>query len=147
MSSTIKDFITAFSGQDGTPQTITTDAVSEDIIQFASSPQQIGLKGMLVEFVVGTAWSGADSGCSFELRADTAASLASGSQVLCGTSGIVPVADLTAGARIEVHVRPRLLASTFVYFGAFYNLASEAASGGSTIFASTKQGGLTDVIS
>lgn len=143
MSQTIKDFITAFGL--GTTS-ITTDAVGDNVIQFASSPQQIGLKGMLVEFTVAVAAAGMAQGIRFELRADTQADLASGSQVIVGDSGIILPAALTVGATFQVHVQPRVLASTFVFFGVFYNLVTDPASGSFAMFASLKQGGVSEVV-
>ena len=147
MSQTIKDFITTFSGQDGTPQTVTAAAVSEDVINFNASPagaRMIGLKNMHVEFVVGTTWTGLASGIRFEVRADSNANLNT-AQVIVGVSPIILIADLVAGDRIIVPIAARELASTITYMGAWYAVVSESATAG-TIFASLKQGPVSIIV-
>lgn len=139
MSQTIPDFITRLSWNSGTGQEITTDAVSENVIEFGSSPQQIGLKDMYVEFLVKTAFAGMASGLTIELRIDLAASLAD-TPIVIASRVALAITDLTAGDRVDIPIPPIVAPSTYVYFGAFYNLVSQAATGGA-IIASIKQGG------
>ena len=143
MAQTIKDFITSPSS---TPQVITTDAVSEVVNQFPSSPQQIGLKDMRYEFVVGVAAAGMASGINLQIRADTAAGLASGSQLILGERPAVLPADLTVGAKFEIVIPSQLLPANYVYIGAYYDLVNEAASGGFAMYCSLKQGGVSEVV-
>lgn len=143
MSQTIKDFITSPSS---TPQVITTTTVSEVVNQFPSSPQQIGLKDMRYEFTVAVAGAGLGSGLTLQIRADTAASLASGSQIVMAERVAIAVGDLTVGAKFELVIPSIKLPATYVYLGAWYLPVSGAGSGGFAMYCSLKQGGVSEVV-
>jgi len=140
MSQTIPDIITMPSAATGTVQTITTTVVSDFVVLFSSSPQQIGLKGMYYEVLAVTAATGMASGLTIQIRADTAASLASGSQMLLASVEAVTAAELAAGSVITIPLPSIVLPSTYLYMGLWYLPVSEAV-GGLTVISSLKQGG------
>ena len=146
MSQCIPDMVTVLSGgfdEAQVPQAITDDEVSDDILQFPSSPQQIGLKGMVFEFLVTTTFTGMAEGFYFQIPADATADLDS-AEIIVATSPLLQIADLQEGDIITVPVPAQILPSTYVYLGAFYKKHTNVATAGAVI-CSLKQGSCSNV--
>ena len=138
-SMTIPDFQTTYMGKNGTPQTLTGDAVSEDVNEFDHGPGMIGLKGMILECRVGTAFTGMASGAALELRVATAADLTTNAVIIAAITGLT-AALLSAGAVHVIGIPAYLRAVNVDFIGLYWNVVSESATAG-TLFAGIKQGG------
>ena len=144
-SQTIPDYITMLSGKTTSGgQVITDSAVCEDPLQFGDSPQQIGLKGAIVEFLVTEAFAGMAEGFYFQLRADIDATL-DNTQIIVATSPLLQTTDLTLGDVIVVPIPAFVLPSTFEFFGAFYLKHTNVATAG-IVIATIKLGGESVVV-
>jgi hypothetical protein len=129
-----------------TPQVITTDAVSEHVNE-APNDTARGIfihSNNIIRVQVAVAAAGMASGIRFEYRFDTEAGLASGSQIVVADSGIILPAALTLGVVIEFRCRPMYIASGYDFQGGFYNLVSEAASGGTAFIMDIRGGADAD---
>jgi hypothetical protein len=125
----IPDYLTTFS----TAQAFTTEEVSDNVILFGSDAERnefINTKDHIIRLQVTTVFAGMASGLRVQFRIDTAASLASGSQLIVAETQIIPVADLVANARFYLRVNPRRWPDGYDYAGLWYAPVSEAASGG-----------------
>ena len=129
----IQDMQTRLCWNSGTGQAVTTDAVSENVIKFGAAAGMIGMKGEVVHVLVKTAFAGMASGMNIQLRADTAASLASGSQIILAERSSVAVGDLAAGDHYQIAIPPTQLPASFQYMGLYFDLISEAATAGNII--------------
>lgn len=130
----IPDLITQFSR---TPQVITTDAVSEHVNSMPSDlARQVFIHSdNMIRITVAVAAAGMASGMRVEFRVDTEAGLASGDQLVIGNSGILLPAQLTIRSVHEFRIKPMALPAGYDFQGLFYNLVSEAASGGFAVYA------------
>ena len=115
-SMTIPDFQTTYMGKNGTPQTLTGDAVSEDVNEFDHGPGMIGLKGMILECRVGTAFTGMASGAALELRVATAADLTTNAVIIAAITGLTtartyaPLMSISSASTGTSSVNPQPLA-------------------------------------
>lgn len=123
------DIITRYSNV----QVITTDVVSTIVNSFGSDKARnvFMRKPYLVKVLVAVVAAGGDEGIRVTFRFDTAASLASGSEIVIGDSGILLPAQLeTIGVTHQFRTRPIKLAAGYDYCGIFYNVVTSAFSGG-----------------
>lgn len=130
-----------------TPQVITTDAVSERVVQwpndaardvFVHSENTILIR-------VRVAAAGMASGIRFQYRFDTQADLASGSEIIVAETPIYLPAALTLNKTLELKLPHIKLASGYDFSGMYYDLVSEAASGGFAVDAALVDGPETPV--
>jgi hypothetical protein len=85
----------------------------------------------LIKSLVAVIAAGGTEGIRIEFRVDTAASLASGSEIVIGDSGIILPAQLeTVGVLHQFRLRPIAVPSGYDFWGIFYNVVSTAFSGG-----------------
>jgi len=123
------DIITRFSNV----QVVTVDAVSDIVNSFGSDAARnlfIG-KPYLIKVLVAVIAAGGTEGIRVEFRIDTAAGLASGSQIVLGDSGIILPAQLeTVGVLHQFRTRPIAVPSGYDFWGIYYNVVSTAFSGG-----------------
>lgn len=135
----IPDLATTFSR---TPQVITTDAVSEHVNSHPNdAARRLFVRSdNIIRVEVAVAAAGMASGIRFEFRIDTAAGLASGNQLVLGDSGILLPAVLLANTVHEFRIKPIKVPAGYDVSGVFYNLVSEAASGGFAVYADLRAG-------
>lgn len=129
----IPDLITTYS----TLQSFTTTVVSEFVNEWPNDAERNVFihSDHLLRFQVGTVFASMSSGLRIQYRFDTAASLASGSQLIIAETEIIPVADMVAGARFYLRIPPRRVPSGYDFSGVFYVPVSQAAAGTGTISA------------
>lgn len=122
------DIITRYSNA----QAVTTAAVSDVVNSFGSDAARnvFMRKPYLLKVLVTTTFATLTSGIRIEFRWDTAAGLASGSQIILADSGIILPANLSQYDLYQVRISPRRLPSGYDYCGVYYNVVSEAASAG-----------------
>ena len=117
----------------GSGQAVTTDAVSENVISYGDDAPMVALKVPVVKIVIPTAFTGMASGMIIEFRVDTAAGLASGSQVVIGRTGTLTTTDLAQYEMIQIALSPKQMAASYQYAGLYFDLVSEAATAGNII--------------
>lgn len=123
------DIITRFSNA----QVITVDAVSDIVNSYGNdAARNVFMKEPhLIKVLVAVIAAGMAEGIRIEFRFDTEAGLNSGSQIICGDSGVILPAQLeTVGVMHQFRTRPIKLASGYDFSGIYYNLISNPASGG-----------------
>lgn len=118
-----------------TPQVVTTDVVSEHVVQ---TPADIARKMFinsdhLLVVRVAVAAAGMASGIRFQYRAATNAAL-TGSPITLADSGILLPAVLTANSVHRFRIKPIALPVGYDFFGGWFDLVNEAASGGFAVY-------------
>ena len=118
-----------------TPQVITTSAVSEHVLQWASDAARDVFihSDNLLKVIVSVAAAGMASGIRFQYRFATNAAL-TGTPITVGDSGIILPADLAAGDSHEFRIRPVPLPLGYDFSGGWFALESEAATTGFAVF-------------
>lgn len=122
------DIITRYSNA----QAITVDVVSTVVNSFGSDAARnvFMLGNKLLKILVTTTFTDLTEGIRVEFRWDTAASLASGSQIVLADTPILLPANLTAGDLYQLAISPRRLPSGYDFCGVYYNVVSTAAAAG-----------------
>jgi hypothetical protein len=106
-------------------QEVTTDAVSENVINLGADDLQPGLTDLVVHIKVTTAFAGMDSGMNIQLRSAAAAALTSSPIILI--SRLFTSSQLALGKHYQMPIPPEKLDQ---YLGMYFDLVSEAASAG-----------------
>ena len=123
------DIITRYSNV----QVITTDVVSTIVNSFGSDKARdvFMREPHLIKVLVAVIAAGGTEGIRIEFRFDTAASLASGSEIVVGDSGILLPAQLeTVGVMHQFRLRPIKLPEGYDFCGIYYNVVTNVFSGG-----------------
>lgn len=125
-----------------TPQVITTDAVSEFVNSWPNdAARNVFMHSEhLIRIQVAVAAAGMAEGITFEYRFDTQADLNSGSQIVCGSTGLVLPANLSVGDVYYIAIAPRKLPSGYDFSGVYYNLHTNPASGGFAVISALVDG-------
>ena len=122
------DIITRFSNV----QVITTDVVSDLVNSFGSdAARNVHMnEPHLIKALVAVLAAGGTEGIRIEARWSTTAAL-TGTPIVVGDSGIILPAQLEAvGVIHQFRCRPIKLAAGYDFFGVYYNLVTNPASGG-----------------
>lgn len=98
-------------------QAVTTTAVSTDTIDLGTAREVGEGKTLYLLFSVSTAFAG---GTSTEFQAIGSAAAGLTSPVVLGTTGAIPTASLTAGAKFAVAINPQIKSTGQRYLGARY---------------------------
>ncbi|MEE9365888.1 MAG: hypothetical protein V3W44_04290 [Dehalococcoidales bacterium] len=125
----IPDFLTRFSNG----QTFTTTEVSDNVNQHPTDAErdQFYAGDKLIKIWPTVAFTGIDSGLTVEFRFDTAASLASGSQLVIAKSRIFTQAELGIITNVWFLAIPaNRLPSGYDWSGVFYVPENQAATAG-----------------
>ena len=120
----------SISGATVTPQTVTgtnTSVLSTNTVDLSQARDMGEGQGLFGRFQVSTAASGGTS-VEFQVIAADDAALSSNVAV-CGSTGAIAVASLTAGARFACGVNPRLASKGQRYMGLRYVLVGAVAAG------------------
>ena len=113
-------------------QVITTDIVSDIVMTVGSDAKRnvFMTPPNIIKVLVAVVAAGMAEGIRVEFRAATNAGL-TGSALVLGDSGILLPAQLeTVGVLHQFRLRPIELPSGYDFFGIFYNLVNNPASGG-----------------
>jgi len=122
------DIITRFSNG----QVITTDVVSDLVNTFGSDAARNVFfnEPHIIKAMVTVIAAGMAEGIRIEARWSTTAAL-TGSPIVVGDSGVILPAQLeTVGVIHQFRCRPIKLAAGYDFFGVYYNLVTNPASGG-----------------
>lgn len=112
-----------------TAQAVTTDAVSDDVIDL-SVARDIGEgKDLYMHFTVDETVTSGTGGSTvdFQVIGSTAAALTS--PVILGASGPIVKTDLVAGKRIAVRINPQIASLGLRYIGANYDVSATLTAG------------------
>jgi hypothetical protein len=122
------DIITRFSNA----QLVTVAVVSDIVLSFGADGARNVFYGgdKLLKIKVTTTFATLTSGIRIEFRWDTAASLASGSQIVLAATPIILPAKLVEGDLYQLSISPRRLPSGYDFCGVFYVPVNEAATAG-----------------
>lgn len=113
-----------------TAQAVTTTAVSTDTVDL-SVARDIGAgNDIYMYFTIPTAFAGGTSIQFQAICADNAA-LSTNATVI-GSSAVIPLASLTAGARIAVRINPQVASQGRRYLGANYVVVGTMSAGNVT---------------
>ena len=114
------DIITRFSNG----QVITSDVVSDLVLTFGSDAKRNVFMNEphLIKVLVAVVAAGGAEGITIEMRADTAAGLAT-APIVIGSSGLILPAQLEVVGKIhEFRIRPIALPVGYDFMGIYYNV-------------------------
>jgi len=136
----IPDKITSFSDS---PQVITSAAVSEHQISFASDKERDVFihSEKMIRIIVAVVGSGLTQGMRVEFRFDTEAGLNSGDHIIAGVSRILlPEVMTTIGDMHLFRVDPIRLPEGYDFAGLWYAVVSTSGAGGFAVYADMVDG-------
>ncbi len=134
----IPDLITTFCD----PQVITTDVVSEHIIEFPSDEIRSVFihSDNMIRIIVAVAGADMDEGMRVEFRFDMQADLASGDQIIAGVSRILLPEVLTVRSIHQFRVDPIALPKGYDFAGLFFDVIDTAGDGTLAVYADMVDG-------
>ena len=121
------DIITRFSNA----QAITVDVVSDLVLTFGSDAKRNVFMNEphLIKVLVAVIAAGGAEGLTIEMRADTAAGLAT-APIVIGSSGLILPGQMeTVGKIHEFRIRPIALPAGYDFMGIYYNVHTNVFSG------------------